>query len=145
MKLHLKPSRGYNSENMKARVVILVRNTSSWPVLYNCAVSWLYSKLQSRHAYAQKSIKGEITQKVLKQALIFVRNTSSWPVLHNCELSSKYSKRYSSYWADTKMFTYGWMYGQTDGWTDARLIAISPEPFGRGIKTLIFYNWINTL
>ena len=22
----------------------------------------------------------------------------------------------------------------TEGWTDARLIAISPEPFGRGIK-----------
>ena len=28
-KLHLKPARGYNSESMKARVVIIVRDTSS--------------------------------------------------------------------------------------------------------------------
>ena len=42
MKLHLKPSRGNNSESMKAnnsdsmkaRDVILVRDTSSWPAQY---------------------------------------------------------------------------------------------------------------
>ena len=28
------------------------------------------------------------------------------------------------------------VYGRTDGRTDARLIAISPEPFGRGIKRI---------
>ena len=37
--LHLKQSRGNNSESMKARVVILVRNTTSRPVLRNCEVS----------------------------------------------------------------------------------------------------------
>ena len=31
--------KGNNSESMKARVVILVRNTSSRPVLHNCEVS----------------------------------------------------------------------------------------------------------
>ena len=35
-KLHLKQSRGNNSESMKARVVIPIHNTSSWPVLHNC-------------------------------------------------------------------------------------------------------------
>ena len=44
MKLHLKSSRGNNSESMKARVVILLRDTLSWPVLHSCEVSWLYSK-----------------------------------------------------------------------------------------------------
>ena len=38
-KLHLKPSRGNNSESMEARVVIPVRDTSSWPVLHSCEVS----------------------------------------------------------------------------------------------------------
>ena len=39
MKLHLNPSRGNNSENMKAGVVILIRDTSSSLVLHNCEVS----------------------------------------------------------------------------------------------------------
>ena len=38
-KLHLKQSRGNNSESMKARVAILVSNTSSRCVLHNCEVS----------------------------------------------------------------------------------------------------------
>ena len=42
--LHLKSLREKNSESMKARFVILVCDTSSWPVLHNCEVSWLYSK-----------------------------------------------------------------------------------------------------
>ena len=39
MKLHLKQSRGNNSESMKAKVAILVRDTSPRPVLHNCKVS----------------------------------------------------------------------------------------------------------
>ena len=38
-KLHLKPSRGNNSESMKARVVILIRDTLLWSVLHNYEVS----------------------------------------------------------------------------------------------------------
>ena len=34
--MHLKPSREFNSKSMKARIVILERETSSWPVLHNC-------------------------------------------------------------------------------------------------------------
>ena len=39
MKMHMKPSRGNNSESMKARIVILVRDTLSLPVLHNYEVS----------------------------------------------------------------------------------------------------------
>ena len=31
-------------KHKESRVVILVRDTSSWPILHNCAVSWLHSK-----------------------------------------------------------------------------------------------------
>ena len=48
-KLQLKPSRGNNSESMTGRVVILVRDTSSWPVLQNCKVSSKYSELYSSY------------------------------------------------------------------------------------------------
>ena len=43
-KLHLKQSRGNNSKSKKARVVILVHDTSSWSGLNNCEVSRLYSE-----------------------------------------------------------------------------------------------------
>ena len=48
-KLHLKPSREISSEGVKARVVILIRHTSSWPVLHDCEVSRLYSKQYSSY------------------------------------------------------------------------------------------------
>ena len=48
-KLQLKPSRGNNSESMTGRVVILVRDTSSWPVLQNCKVSSKYSERYSSY------------------------------------------------------------------------------------------------
>ena len=113
--LHLKQSRGNNSESMKARVVILVNDTSSWPVLHNCEVSWLYSTGYSSyrvwkrklsfsypthchdlfyitvkyhdyipqgiqvtehgHEITQKSIKGAITQEVIKRELSFLYAT----------------------------------------------------------------------
>ena len=85
-KLHLKPSRGNNSASMKARVVILVCDISSWPVLHNCEVSWLYSKGYSscrpdRNMHKQ-SIKGEITQKVLKRGLSFLYATHRHDLLY---------------------------------------------------------------
>ena len=39
MKLHLQQSLGNNSESVKARVAILVTDTSSRCVLHNCKVS----------------------------------------------------------------------------------------------------------
>ena len=83
----------------------------------------------------KKHQSGDKEKSNVARALVFVCDTSSWPVLHNCEVSSKYSERYSSYSADTKMFTDRRTYVRTDRRrTDARLIAISPEPFVRGIK-----------
>ena len=86
-KLHLKRSRGNNSESMKVRVVILVRDTSSWPVLHNCEISWLYSKGYSSYRadtnMHKKQQRGDNSKSNIARALIFVRDTSPWPVLHN--------------------------------------------------------------
>ena len=76
----------------------------------------------------QKHQRGDNSKSIKARAHIFLPDTSSRPVLHNWEVSSKYSKRFSSNRADTKMFADG----RAD---DARLIAISPEPFDRGIKS----------
>ena len=109
--MHLKQSRGNNSEGMKVRVVILVWDTLSWPVLHNYEVSWLYFKGYSSYRadtnIHKKASKRRQFRKYERRALIFVCDTSPWTVLHNCEVSSKYSKQYSSYCADTKMFTEG--------------------------------------
>ena len=74
MKLHLKQSRGNNSDNMKARVAILVRYTSSWlfyiTVMYD---DYILKGIQvkERTRICIKSIKGEIVQRVLKRELSF--------------------------------------------------------------------------
>ena len=81
-----------------------------------------------------KSIKGEISHKYYRDSSHSVCDTSPWPVLHNCEISSKYSKWFQVIEQTQKCL---WMDGQMDGHTDGRtpgLIAISCEPFGRGIK-----------
>ena len=99
-KLHLKPSRGNNSERMKARVIILVRDTSSRPVLHNCEVSWLYSnRFLSYGADTKLHLKPsrEVNSESMKaRVVILVRDISSWPVLQNYEVSWLYSQGYSS-------------------------------------------------
>ena len=74
-----------------------------------------------------KNIKGEITRKVLKRKLSFLNGTYRHGLFY---ITVKYSNQYSNYRADTKMFTDGWNSRRTD----ARLIAIFPEPLGRGTK-----------
>ena len=107
MKLHLKQSRGNNSENMKARVVILVRNASSWLVLHNFDVSWLYSKGYSNYGADTKlhlnQSRGNNSESTKARVVILVRDTSSRPVLHYCEVSWLYSKGFSSYKADANI------------------------------------------
>ena len=49
------------------------------------------------------------------------------PPLHSYQILSKYVQGYLSYGVHKD--------ASTDGQTDAVLIAISPEPIGRGIKT----------
>ena len=95
---------GNNSESMKVRVVILVCNTSSWPVLHNCEVSWLYSKWFSSYgANTNLHLKpsgGNNSESMKARVVILVRDKSSWLVLHNYEVSWLYSIGYSSYRAD---------------------------------------------
>ena len=106
-KLHLKSARGNNSESMKARVVILVRDTLSCPVLHNCEVAWLYSKRLSSHGADTKLhlklSRGNNSESMKARVVICVRDTLSRLVLHNCEVSWLYSKGYLSYRADAKM------------------------------------------
>ena len=59
---------------MKARVVIFVRDTSSWPALHNYKVSWLYSKEFKVMEQTRNCIwnyKWEIRQKEWKRELLF--------------------------------------------------------------------------
>ena len=62
MKLHLKQSRGNNSESMKVRVAILVHNTLSRPVLHICKVSCYIPKgfqVMNGHEIASETNKGK--------------------------------------------------------------------------------------
>ena len=102
----------YNKENntksKKDRVVILVRDTSSYPVLHFCQVPLKYSKGYSSYRANTKSFsnktKGNNSKSKKGRVNILVRNTSSGPVLHFYQVSSKYSKGYSSYRADKKFY-----------------------------------------
>ena len=126
-KSHLKPSRGNNSKSTEARIVILVRDTSSWPVLHICEVSWKYSKRYSSYRADTKShlkpSRGNNSKSKKARVVILVRDTSSWPVLHICEVSWKYSKRYSSYRADTKSHL-KWSRGNNSKSKKARVVIL---------------------
>ena len=54
-------------------------------------------------------------------------NTPTGPPLNSYQILSKYVKRFQSYGVHKDVSTEGWI----DGWTDAMLIAIFPEPVGR--------------
>ena len=89
------------------RVVLLVRDTSSWPVLHNYEVSWLnsigFSSYGADRKLHMKQSRGNNSESMKARVVILVRNTLSWPVLHRCEVSWLYSKRYSSYRVHTKL------------------------------------------
>ena len=71
---------------MKARVVIPARDTSSWSVLHNCQVSWLYSIGYSSYRADMKLhlkwSRGNNSESITERVAILVCDTSSWPVLH---------------------------------------------------------------
>ena len=81
MKLHLKQSRGNNSESTKVRIAILVCDTSSWPVLHIFKVSSQYSKRFSSYGADTKlhlkPSRGNISESVKARVAILVLNTSS--------------------------------------------------------------------
>ena len=94
-------------KSKKGRVVILVFNTSSRPVLHFYQVPSKYSKGYSSYRANMKSIsnktKGNNSKSKKARVVIPVHDTLSCPVLH-FSLSSKYSKWYSSYRADKKFY-----------------------------------------
>ena len=90
-----------------ARDVILVRNTSSRPVLHLYQASSKYSIGYSFYRAEKRNQiqtqEGEITPKVKEaEVVILVCDLSSGPVLHYYQVSSKYFKESSTYIADTK-------------------------------------------
>ena len=108
--LHVYTRKGFLEKKTNApnptRVVILVGDTSSCPVLHFYQVSSKYcegysscradtkSNLNTRREDKSKSKKARV--------VILVPNTSPCPVLHFYQVSSKYSEGYSCYRADTK-------------------------------------------
>ena len=102
-----KKSRENNSESMEARVVILICDILSWPVLHNWEVSWLFSKRYSSYgAYTKlhlKQSRGNNSEGTKARVFILVRDTLSWSVLHKYEVSWLCSKGYLSYKAETKL------------------------------------------
>ena len=100
-------TKGDNTKSKKGRVVILVRNTSSGPVVHFCQVPSKYSKVYLRvdtKSFSNKT-KGDKSKSKKGRVVILVRDTPSGPVLHLYQVSSKYSKGYSSYRVDKKFYT----------------------------------------
>ena len=76
-----------------------------------------------------KNIKGEITQKVIKRELSLLYATHRHDLFY---ITVKYHQNIPK----GILSGHENVHGRTDRRrTDARLIAISPEPFGWGIKT----------
>ena len=88
-------TKGDNAKSKKGRVVILVRDTSSGPVLHFCQVPSKYSKGYSSYRADTKSFsnktKGGNSKSKKGRDVILVRDMSSGPVLHFYQVSSKYS------------------------------------------------------
>ena len=80
-----------NAESKKGRVVILVRDTSSGPVLPFCQVPSKYSIGYSSYRADEKSIlnktQGDNSKSKKARVVILVCDTSSGPVLHFYQVS----------------------------------------------------------
>ena len=96
-------------------------------------------KLQSRYEYAEKSIKGEKTQKILKRGLSFLYVTQRHDLFY---ITVKYM--YHQNIPNRFQVIERTRKRRTDG---ARLIAISPEPFswGDNYPTRIPWNAVSSL
>ena len=86
-------TKGDNTQSKKGRVVILVRDMSSGPVLHFCHVPSKYSKGYSSYRVDTKSFsnktKGDNSKSKKGRVVILVPDTSSGPVLHFYQVSSK--------------------------------------------------------
>ena len=104
-------TKGDNAKNKKDRVVILVRDTSSGPVLNFYQVPSKYSEgywsyRADTKSFANKT-KGDNSKSKKARVVNIVSNTPSCPDLHFYQVSSKYSKGYSSYRADKEFYANG--------------------------------------
>ena len=101
-------TKGDNTKSKKGRVVILVHDTSSGPVLHFCQVPLKYSKGYSSYRADTKSFtnktKGDNSKTKKGRVVILVSVMSSGTVLYFYQVSSKYSKGYSAYRADKKFY-----------------------------------------
>ena len=99
-------TKGGNSKSKDGRIVILVRNTSSCPILQFYKLPSKYSEGHSSFRAAEKSTsnKTKVNNSKSKKAIvvILISDTLSGPVLHFYEVSAKYSKEFFTYRADTK-------------------------------------------
>ena len=84
-------TKGDNSKSRDGRVVILVRNMSSCPILQFYKVPLKYSEGYSSYRADEKSIsnkrKEDNSKSKKARVVILVRNTSSGPVLHFYQVS----------------------------------------------------------
>ena len=84
-------TKGDNSKSKEGRVVILVRNTSSCPILQFYKVPSKYSEGYSRYRADKKSIsnktKGDNSKSKKARVVILVCDMSSGPVLHFYQVS----------------------------------------------------------
>ena len=84
-------TKGDNAKSKKGRVVILVRNTSTGPVLHFCQVPAKYPKGYCSYRADNKSISNKTKEDNSKskkgKVVILVPDTSSGPVLHFYQVS----------------------------------------------------------
>ena len=84
-------TKGDNAKKKNGRVVILVHNKSSGPVLHFCQIPSQYSKGYSSYRADEKSIskktKGGNSKSKKARVVILVHDTSSGPVLHFYQVS----------------------------------------------------------
>ena len=84
-------TKGDNSKSKEGSVVILVRNTSSYPILQFYKVTSKYSEGYSSYRADEKSIsnktKGDNSKSKKARVVILVCDTSSGPVIHFYQVS----------------------------------------------------------
>ena len=84
-------TKGDNSKSKEGRVVILVRNTSSCPILHFYKVPSKYSEENSSYRADTKSIlkktKGDNSKSKKARIVILLLDTLSGPVLHFYQVS----------------------------------------------------------
>ena len=93
MKSNSNTRRGDNSKSKKARVIILVHNTSSCPVLYFYQVTSKYSagylcyRADTKSNSNTSTCRGDSSKSKKAKAVVLVRDTLSLPVLHFYQVS----------------------------------------------------------